>query len=312
MSSKQKANQKKELRQISCPMSDKPRIKKLAEEKGMKITDYVEWRALTAELPPPPPKKGDLTPTNQQKLYNMVKSSNNKIQGLPGTVNQNSNIQEIVDFLYNDAVNKMIKANLHEDGMRILNELFSSNLEKNDAEKIEERYEKGDDAYNSKNYVAAFNHWKPLADAGHPESQYGLGLMYNSGRGFPKDYVEAMKWFRRAAEQGHSAAQYYVGNYYYHGQGVEEDYNEAEKWFRLSAVQGDVDAQGYLGWMYEHGQGVRQSNIRALMWYILAARDGQEDVVESRDNLSKTLSREQQKKAHSMAKKCIESDYQDC
>ena len=37
------------------------------------------------------------------------------------------------------------------------------------------------------------------ADAGHPESQYDLGILYSTGKGVPLDYIIAHKWFNLAA-----------------------------------------------------------------------------------------------------------------
>ena len=44
------------------------------------------------------------------------------------------------------------------------------------------------------------------ADAGHPESQYDLGILYSTGKGVPLDYVIAHKWFNLAAAVGISEA----------------------------------------------------------------------------------------------------------
>lgn len=40
------------------------------------------------------------------------------------------------------------------------------------------------------------------AEAGHPESQYDLGILFSTGRGVPLDYVIAHKWFNLAAAGG--------------------------------------------------------------------------------------------------------------
>jgi TPR repeat protein len=40
------------------------------------------------------------------------------------------------------------------------------------------------------------------ADAGHPESQYDLGILFSTGKGVALDYVTAHKWFNLAAEAG--------------------------------------------------------------------------------------------------------------
>jgi TPR repeat protein len=40
------------------------------------------------------------------------------------------------------------------------------------------------------------------ADAGHPESQYDLGILFSTGKGVALDYVTAHKWFNLAAAAG--------------------------------------------------------------------------------------------------------------
>ena len=40
------------------------------------------------------------------------------------------------------------------------------------------------------------------ADAGVPESQYDLAILFSTGKGVPLDYVTAHKWFNLAAAGG--------------------------------------------------------------------------------------------------------------
>ena len=87
------------------------------------------------------------------------------------------------------------------------------------------------------------NEWRPLAEQGHADAQYNLGVMYNNGQGVTQDYAEAMRWFRKAAEQGWAEAQYNLGVMYNNGQGVTQDYVQAAKWYRKAAEQGLADAQ---------------------------------------------------------------------
>ena len=44
------------------------------------------------------------------------------------------------------------------------------------------------------------------ADAGIPEAQYSLGLIYATGQGVVRDYVLAHKWFNLAAVRGSTEA----------------------------------------------------------------------------------------------------------
>ena len=49
---------------------------------------------------------------------------------------------------------------------------------------------------------AAFRLFRQLAEHGHADSQYHLGVMYSEGHGTARDDAKAMYWFARAAEQG--------------------------------------------------------------------------------------------------------------
>ncbi len=56
-----------------------------------------------------------------------------------------------------------------------------------------------EEAYDSGDYATALRLWRPLAERGHADAQYSLGVMYSQGRGVPQDYVQAHMWFNLAA-----------------------------------------------------------------------------------------------------------------
>jgi len=95
-------------------------------------------------------------------------------------------------------------------------------------------FDKGVDAYDTGDYAAALQEFRPLAEQGNASAQYNLAVMYERGQGVPQDYKEAVKWWRLAADQDHAAAQYSLGLMYGYGQGVPQDYKEALKWYQLS------------------------------------------------------------------------------
>ena len=61
-------------------------------------------------------------------------------------------------------------------------------------------------AYVSGHYAIALDLWRPLADQGLSGAQYGLGLMYDKGRGVRQDFVLAYMWFELSAAQGNKSA----------------------------------------------------------------------------------------------------------
>ena len=175
-----------------------------------------------------------------------------------------------------------------------------------------QNFDKGKDAYNSGDYATALNEWKPLAEQGDDSAQYNLGVIYANGEGVPQDYEEAVKWYRLAAEQGHASAQSNLGVMYVNGEGVPQDYEEAVKWYRLAAEQGHAVAQYNLGLMYAKGEGVLQDNVLAHMWFNLGAANGSDWSRKNRDQIVKSMTSEAVEKAQAMARKCLNSNYQDC
>ena len=97
-----------------------------------------------------------------------------------------------------------------------------------------QHYQEGLDAYKLKNYITSLEKWQPLAEQGHVNAQYNLGMMYDLGHGVEQDFIEAFKWYRLSAKQGDTTSQYNLGLMYQMGQGVDQDYQEANKWFKIA------------------------------------------------------------------------------
>ena len=98
-------------------------------------------------------------------------------------------------------------------------------------------------AYDAGDYATALREWRPLAEQGHANAQYNLGLMYRDGEGAPQDNAEAMKWFRLAANHGEASAQLNLGVMYATGKGVPQNLVLAYHWFNLAAAQGEENAK---------------------------------------------------------------------
>ena len=73
--------------------------------------------------------------------------------------------------------------------------------------------------------------------------RYGLGVMYDNGRGAVQDYSAAMKWYRMAADQGHAKAQCNLGIMYKNGHGVPQNTSQALRWLYKAQVQGEEEAK---------------------------------------------------------------------
>lgn len=99
-------------------------------------------------------------------------------------------------------------------------------------------FEAGLAAFYRFDYSTALKEWRPLAEAGDPDAQYQLGIMYYRGEGVMQDYREAAAWYQGAAEQGDTEAQLNLGLMYAQGLGVSKDYVQAYKWFDLAMLYG--------------------------------------------------------------------------
>lgn len=126
-------------------------------------------------------------------------------------------------------------------------------------------------------YAAALQKLRPLAEAGHANAQYGLGHLYDGGRGVRRDYVAAVGWFRLAAAQSFAKAQTEMGLAFYSGKGVGRDLGEAVKWYRRAADQDEDVALRNLGLMYLDGEGVRQDYDEAMRLFRRSAEQGNMD-----------------------------------
>lgn len=136
-------------------------------------------------------------------------------------------------------------------------------------------FQNGVDAAAVGDYETALALWQPLAEAGHVDAQFNLGLMYDNGTGVPRDLAAAAAWYRRAAEAGDRTAQSYLGEMYARGEGVEQSFEEAVEWYEKAALRGDSRAQYNLGILYGSGRGVPLDDVYAFAWLSVAQAGGQ-------------------------------------
>ena len=132
-------------------------------------------------------------------------------------------------------------------------------------------FEEGKRAALQGDYAVAYQEWRPLAEEGHADAQFLLGLMYREGRAVPQDSAEAVLWLEKAAAQGHSDARFFLARAYREGRGVAQDFAEAARWFLAAAEQGHAKAAFTIGLMYRKGEGVRKDDREAARWYQKAA-----------------------------------------
>lgn len=114
----------------------------------------------------------------------------------------------------------------------------------------DDRYQQALTSMQAGDYAVAFCSLKPLAEAGHPQSQFSLGWMYHNGYGLSINNNKALSWWQRAAEQGHTSAAFALGLLLSNGdEDVNKDLPEAAHYFLQAAEQGHEDARMMLAHM---------------------------------------------------------------
>ena len=131
--------------------------------------------------------------------------------------------------------------------------------------------ESANEAYERRDYQAAYEEFKILAEQGNAEAQFMLYSIYSLGKGVAVSGIEAFRWLIESAQQGNADALYYLGVKFDIGEGVPQDFARAFRFFLLSATQGHANAQYILGVKYDIGEGVTQNYSEAINWYRLAA-----------------------------------------
>jgi len=128
----------------------------------------------------------------------------------------------------------------------------------------------GISAFESKQFVRAYELLFPLAEKGNTEALYRLAIMTQNGLGMVANKEKALAWMQSAAEQGFDLAQHGLGFMYMEGECVEQDYAQAIHWFKLASEQGLAGAQATLGNMYQEGLGVEADLDEAKRWFAKA------------------------------------------
>lgn len=160
-------------------------------------------------------------------------------------------------------------------------------------------FEAGVAAARAGDYQGARREWQPLAEAGHRDAQFNLGLLYENGLGVEADGAIAARWHRRAAEQDDRTAQAYLGEMYAKGLGVPRDDTEVFLWYRRAAERGHSSAQYNVGLFYAYGRGVAPNDVQAYAWLTVAQENGAKPT-ELIDLLKKNMSAANLEQARSL------------
>ena len=116
---------------------------------------------------------------------------------------------------------------------------------------------------------------RKAAEAGNPEAQFRLGVMYGNGDGVPLDHGQARAWFEKAVAQGHENALITLAWMYANGTGVDMDEVCACELYLEAARRGSAKAQYVVATMYRFAQyGLEKDMAEAVRWYLSAADQG--------------------------------------
>lgn len=146
-------------------------------------------------------------------------------------------------------------------------------------------FQKGETAYEKRDYRTAFKEWLPLAEKGNVTAQWFIGSLYENGRGVTQNYPLALKWYQIAAQNDQALAQ---------------------------QSNGQAMAQQSLGFMYQSGSGVIQDKVYAHMWFNIAASNGAHLAIQARDITASMMTPTDISRAQRLARACVAKHYKGC
>jgi TPR repeat protein len=131
------------------------------------------------------------------------------------------------------------------------------------------------DAYNTQDYIKAFELYTLLAEKGDADAQASLGFMYQNGQECMADEAKALTWYEKAAGQKQPYALFNLGVLYANGTGgVEHDQFRSYEFFLEAATREVPPAMYETALMLEKGLGCIQNYSEAAFWYEEAAKRG--------------------------------------
>lgn len=104
-------------------------------------------------------------------------------------------------------------------------------------------YSTGLDAYISKDFEKAEQHWLIAAKDGDAKSMFNLGLMYEQSKLGNNRPNEAERWYRKAAENGYHAANFHLAQRLFERGGSDD---QALELVNIAAEKGYAPAKRYL------------------------------------------------------------------
>ena len=142
---------------------------------------------------------------------------------------------------------------------------------KADANNARLRYLLGNAYFTTKNYLLALRHLEVAADAGYPDAEDELGVMFVRGLGVIKDYQRAFDLFNKAAANGSPTGMGNLGSMYASGFFVKEDDTQALAWYEKSIEAGNAFGLAQAGVLSFNGKGAPRDYQMAAGYFQQAA-----------------------------------------
>ena len=95
---------------------------------------------------------------------------------------------------------------------------------------VKQRLQAGLEFIKAQNHAQGFEQLAPLADAGLPEAQFRLSLLYAEGKGVGLDLNKAFEYAKLSGEQGHPYGQRLLAEFYENGVGTTTNAGLATYW----------------------------------------------------------------------------------
>lgn len=143
----------------------------------------------------------------------------------------------------------------------------------------------GIEAWQSGDYKAAVNNWRPLAEKGDADAAFNLGQAYRLGRGVDVNLAAAQTWLERAADKNHLDAQTTLGLLLF------QNGNRAGglRWLKMAAERGDPRALLVYGTALYNGDGVARDPVRAYAYVSRSAAQGLPPAKETLAEMDKVI-----------------------
>jgi hypothetical protein len=128
-------------------------------------------------------------------------------------------------------------------------------------------YNEGISSYKNQDFPAAAKSWQQACDAGDAKGCFGVGVMYEDGKGVTKDTKRAVELYTRACDQNYSTACYNLGLMYGNARGVPTDLKRAADLYKRACDGGNAASCNNLAIQYANGQGVPRDDKKAADLY---------------------------------------------